>query len=90
MSKKTEALKAIEAAVKDLQEQPAPGPVDFDLVISTAEKAVVLAGIGALVVIAGTLLRLTWLTTHPDDPAWHDAWEGPGRDTRSYKPQSQE
>ena len=86
MSKKTEALKAIEAAVKELQAQPEPGPVDFDLVLSTVEKGVMVLGIGALVVIAGTLIKLTWMLSHPDAPEWHDVWEGSGRDTRSHTP----
>lgn len=85
MGKKTEALLSIETALKELQTPEKPAPVDFDLVFSTAEKAIVVAGVGALVVIAGVLVRLAWMFSHPDDRAWKDAWEGSGRDTLSYK-----
>lgn len=83
MSKKTRALESMAEAIEALRQPDEP----LDFAFTTAQSVVVVAGVAALVVIAGTLLRLTWMSTHPDDPAWQDVWEGPGRDMRSYKPQ---
>ena len=77
MGKKTKALQSIEAALKELQEMETK-PVDFDPVLSFAEKTVVVAGVAALVVIAAALAEMAWLWSHPEDPTWTDAWEGGG------------
>lgn len=71
MTKKTEALKEMAATLEKLS-VPEPAEVAF----STMQSIVLVVGVASLVVTAVMLSRLTWLTTHPDDPGWHDAWEG--------------
>ena len=78
MSKKTEALKSIEAALKELQAPAEPAPVDFDLVLSTVEKIVIVVGVGALAIIAGALVELVVLYRDPDNSALAEAFREGG------------
>lgn len=84
MSRKADALESIERALKELKAPADPMPIDFDPVLSTVEKLVIVVGVGALVIIAGALTELVILQKDPDNSAVAEAFGHGGRDTKTY------